>query len=66
MAMCNGKCEPHKLKGTYNGCEACADNWGRRRGDDDYGCFTYFITGRVGHCIMLPVWRAIGQFLGII
>ena len=46
---------------------------GVKPGDDDRydssgygGCLTYIFTGRVGNCVMLPAWRAIGRFLGII
>jgi hypothetical protein len=28
------------------------------------GCLTYVFTGRVGNCVMLPVWRVIGRFFG--
>ena len=39
-----------------------------KRGDawdhgPDSGCLTYFITGRAGHCVMLPVWRWIGALV---
>jgi hypothetical protein len=44
---------------SENGCGCdCKRAYGGRG-----GCLSYFITGNVGNCIMLPVWRAIGRFL---
>jgi hypothetical protein len=65
MSRCTGACHG----GFYGRCDCGGDNEAgycesQRRGGG--GCLTYIFTGNVGNCPMLPVWRAIGRFFGII